>query len=203
MVSRRRWQWARYMMMKVATRSSGTLGGRQRSRKLGNSGNLVATTIFLEAQAVGGIYSEDVVGTDTSDFLLERWRWTSMEQWRMLPVLDGLYADLPSWKNGIQIVLLGKCCWIFHFTFSSPIASISQLRLWLIANERIWSWSYYYRFITDDSWHKFRFNKKRIYSEGLPVEDVRWVEQDGCPHQGNGYINVRNSDATPPLSYLI
>ena len=60
------------MMMKVATRSSGTLGGRQRSRKLGNSGNLVATTIFLEAQAVGGIYSEDVVGTDTSDFLLER-----------------------------------------------------------------------------------------------------------------------------------
>ena len=56
MVSRRRWQWARYMTMKVATRSSGTLGGRQRSRKLGNSGNRVAITTLLEAHDVGGIY---------------------------------------------------------------------------------------------------------------------------------------------------
>lgn len=47
------------MTMKVATRSSGTLGGRQRSRKLGNSGNRVATTTLLEAQGVGGIYDND------------------------------------------------------------------------------------------------------------------------------------------------
>ena len=57
MVSSSRWQWARYMTMKVATRSSGTLGGRQRSRKLGNSGSRVATTTLREAQDVDANYS--------------------------------------------------------------------------------------------------------------------------------------------------
>lgn len=55
-VSSNLWQWARYMTMKVATRSSGTPplippGGKHRSRRLGNSGKRVASATAVAAEA--------------------------------------------------------------------------------------------------------------------------------------------------------
>lgn len=65
-VSSSRWQWARYMTMNVATRSSGTPplippGGRQRSRRFGNSGKRVASAAAaaVAAAAVADVDDDD------------------------------------------------------------------------------------------------------------------------------------------------